>query len=100
MALELALQRAPAAQWQQAACSLGLLLEVLQACEGALRSAGLQRSGDQLHRLLVAFLQQQRRRGLLQGDAPPESTPQPMEQPRRVRARPVRRRIPGAGRFS
>jgi len=99
MALELALQRAPGGQWQAAACSYGLLIAVLQAVEGALRRSGLQRSGDQLHHLLVAFLQQQRRRGLLVGDAPPESTAQVMEQPRRPR-QPGRRRIPGAGRFS
>jgi hypothetical protein len=100
MALELALQRAPGGQWQQAACSYGLLIAVLQAVEGALRRSGLQRSGDQLHHLLVAFLQQQRRRGLLVGDAPPAAVPQAMQQPRRTAQQRGRRRIPGAGRFS
>lgn len=97
MALELALQRAPASHWQGAACNYRLLIDLLQACEAALRGAGLQRSGDQLQRLLVAFLEQQRRRELLQGDAPLQSTTQPQQQPRRSPRAQRRRRVTGAG---
>jgi hypothetical protein len=72
---------------------------VLQGCEQVLRGAGLQRSGEQLHRLLTAFLEQQRQRGLIVGEQE-EAPAQAMALPRRRTPRPRRRRIPGAGRIS
>lgn len=88
--------QAPAAGWQRAGCDLALLIAVLQGCEQVLRGAGLQRSGDQLQRLLLAFLAQQRQRGGDAQDPGPARTPV-QEIPRRSRPR-GRRRIPGIGR--
>lgn len=88
--------QAPAAGWQRSGCDLALLIAVLQGCEQVLRGAGLQRSGDQLQRLLLAFLAQQRQRG---GDTQDLSAPSTAVQkvPRRSRSR-SRRRVPGIGR--
>lgn len=79
---------------------LSVLVELLQGCEGALRSAGLQRSGDQLHHLLLDFLARQRCRSPLQGEQPPKATTQaPMRPSRRPRNRRSPRRVPGTNRW-
>lgn len=79
---------------------LATLVELLQGCEAALRSSGLQRSGDQLHHLLLDFLARQRCRSLVQGELPPKSSTQaPMRPSRAPRNRRGPRRVPGTNRW-
>lgn len=56
--LEVLLAAAPDGAWQSAGCSYGLVIQVLQAAEQALRQVGLHCSGDQLQQLAVQFLRQ------------------------------------------
>lgn len=78
---------------------LALLVELLQACEGALRSEGLHCSGDQLHRLLVDFLARQSSRQLAQGQPLPAAITQAPQQPRLKRRNNGPRRVPGTSRW-
>lgn len=78
---------------------LALLVELLQSCEGVLRSEGLQCSGDQLHRLLVDFLARQQQRSLRQGEPLPQTTTQAPRQPRFKRSNSGPRRVPGTSRW-
>jgi hypothetical protein len=91
------LVQAPASEWQAAACNLGLLVALLQSCAAVLHQAGLQRSSDQLQRLLQAFLKQQEGRSPL-GLQPPPRRPAVSAVPTRRRESPSRR-VPGLGRL-
>jgi hypothetical protein len=81
---------APHGQWQGAACSYGLVLEVLSLSERALRQSGLHTSAGQLEALAREF-RRQRRSPLLMGDLPPQRQRQidalPVREPRQRRRR-------------
>jgi len=81
-----------------AACSYGLVITVMQAAEGALRQAGLHRSGDDFHALLTTFFAAQRQAGLIEGETPAARRRQPESTPKRQVRSDAPRRIPGLAR--
>lgn len=83
---------APDRQWQGAACSYGLVLQVLQLSEQALRQSGLHTSAGQLEALAREF-RRQRRSHTLVGDAPPSRERQIEQLPHHSASR-RRRRLP------
>lgn len=90
--LERALELAPDQQWRSAACDYGLVIQVLQAAQQALRQKGLHCSADQLSGLLYRFLGS-RRPTALQGEEPPQRQGASDVLPTRRQGQP-RRRVP------
>ena len=88
--LEAQLFAAPQQQWATAACSYGLVVDVLAAAEQALRQAGLHASAAQLEALAREFRRQRRNPSLMGQEPPirPRQEPQlPVRQQRRQRRR-------------
>lgn len=90
--MEQQLAQAPTGSWRQAVCSYGLVVDLMQGCEQALRSAGLHVSGDQLFALRRHFLANARSPAL-QGDEPPLRQRQTTQMPIHRQSR-RRRRLP------
>lgn len=74
---------APHQQWQRAGCHYGLVLEVLQLAEQALRQSGLHASASQLEAVGREFRRQRRPPGLMGEALDPRQ--------RQIEALPIRR---------
>lgn len=99
-----ALRLAPGTDWQGAICTYGLVVDVLQAAEQALRAAGLHDDADELCALMREFLAERRRREAelgvpVNGSSTLRRDTLPSELPSRQGRMSPGMRLPGQGRL-
>jgi hypothetical protein len=86
---------APAENWQSAMVPAAMVVELLEACSGALRSNGARHEAQLLDGLRRGFLAR-RHNDRLRQEAAPAETPVPTATPKKA----MGRRVPGFGRVS